>query len=145
MKLTGPEGGFELNILDYECSDSPCFMDRNWLIVSLKTNYHDRQCVRTAPILSTWEIELLLKWMRSVADERELSPKLTFVEPALSFNNVSSGHGDYRLRIKLGSDARPNWQCGTSPFYLPVSPDKRELQGAIMDLEQQLRRFPVRE
>lgn len=145
MKLTGPEGGFELNILDYECSDSPYFMDRNWLIISLRTKYHNQECVRTAPILSTWEIELLWKWMRSVANEREISPKLTFVEPALGFNNLSSEHGNYQLRIKLGSDALPVWQCDTTPFYLPVAPDKHELQKAIMDLEQQLRRFPVRE
>ncbi|MDB5241930.1 MAG: hypothetical protein JWP57_2555 [Spirosoma sp.] len=145
MKLTGPEGGFELNILDYECSDSPYFMDRNWLIVSLKAKYYDDECVRTAPILSTWEIELLLKWMRSVVNGNEISPKLTFVEPALGFNNISPGHGDYRLRIKLGSDARPNWQRDTTPFYLPVAPDKRELQRAIQDLEQQLQRFPVRD
>ena len=145
MKLTGPEGGFELNILDYECSDSPYFMDRNWLIVSLKTRYQNNECVRTAPILSTWEVELLLTWMRSVASGHEISPKLTFVEPALGFSNVSSGHGNYQFRIKLGSDARPKWQSNATPFYLPVAPDKRELQGAIQDLEQQLRRFPVRE
>ncbi|QJW90793.1 hypothetical protein HNV11_16115 [Spirosoma taeanense] len=145
MRLTGPDGIFELNILDYECSDSPSFMDRNWLIVSLRTRYRDHQCVRTAPILSTWELELLLKWMRAIADEHELSPKLSFVEPALGFNNISMGNGDYRFRIKLGSDALPNWQRGTAPFYLPVTPDKRELQGAIQDLERQLHRFPVRE
>lgn len=145
MKLTGPEGVFELNILDYECSDSPYFMDRNWLIVSLKTRYHNHECVRTATLLSTWEIELLAKWMRSITENRELAPKLTFIEPALSFSNISTGLDDYRLRIKLGSEAKPNWQPGTAPFYLPVAPDKRELQGAIQDLEQQLSRFPVRE
>lgn len=145
MKLTGPDGGFELNILDYECSDSPYFMDRNWLIVSLKTNYHDRKCVRTAPILSTWEIELLLKWMRSVASGREISPKLTFVEPALGFNNLSSDKEHYRFGIKLGSVALPNWKSDKTPFFLPVTPDKRELQGAIQDLEQQMQRFPVRD
>lgn len=145
MKLSGPEGGFELNILDYECSDSPYFMDRNWLIVSLKTKYHNQECLRTAPILSTWEIELLLKWMCSVANGHEISPKLTFVEPALGFNNLSSGSDEYRFRVELGSDALPNWQRGAQPFHLPLAPDKSELQGAIMDLEQQLQRFPVRE
>lgn len=145
MKLTGPESDFELNILDYECTDSPYFMDRNWLIVSLKTKYHENQCVRTAPILSTWEIELLLKWMRSVANGQAISPKLTFVEPALGFNDLSGGDDDYRFRIKLGSDALPNWQRDAKPFYLAVAPDRHELQGAIRDLEQQLQRFPVRE
>ena len=145
MKLTGPEGVFELNILDYECSDSPYFMDRNWLIISLKTRFQEHECVRTAAILSTWEIELLSNWMRSVADEHELAPKLTFIEPALGFSNVSAGHGDYQFRIKLSSEALPRWRHDTTPFYLPVAPDKRELQGAILDLERQLHQFPVRE
>lgn len=145
MKLTGPDGVFELNILDYECSDSSHFMDRNWLIISLKTSCHNRQSVRTAPILSTWEIELLLNWMRAVANEDELSPKLTFIEPALRFSNLSAGQGNYRFRIQLGSEALPNWQRDRKPFYLPVAPDKKELQVAIQDLERQLRRFPVRD
>ncbi|QHV95763.1 WapI family immunity protein [Spirosoma endbachense] len=145
MKLTGPEGSFELNILDYECSDSPYFMDRNWLIVSVKTQYQEHDYVRTASILSTWEMELLLKWMRSIADGDELSAKLTFIDPALGFSNISIGRGDYRFRIKLSSDALPNWKRDRTPFYLPVSPDKRELQGAIFDLERQLSQFPVRD
>lgn len=145
MKLTGPEGVFELNILDYECSDSPYFMDRNWLIISLRTRYQQNECVRTAPILSTWEIELLLRWMRSVADEHELAPKLTFIEPALGFNNVPTSQDNYQFRIKLSSEALPHWKRDTTPFYLPVTPDKRELQGAIQDLERQLKLFPVRE
>ncbi len=145
MKLTGPEGSFELNILDYECSDSPYFMDRNWLIVSLKTSYQAHNYVRTASILSTWEMELLLKWMRSMEDGQELCSKLSFVDPALGFSHVSIGKGDYRFRIKLSSDALPNWKRDRVPFYLPVTPDKRELQGAIQDLERQLKRFPVRD
>ncbi|GAB3543319.1 WapI family immunity protein [Spirosoma fluminis] len=145
MRLTGPEGVFELTILDYEYSDAPRFLDRNWLIVSLKTQYHNRECVRTASILSTWELELLANWMQSVANEDELSPKLTFIEPALGFSNVSRGYGDYRFRIKLSSDAQPDWQREPVPFYLPVAPDKRELQGAISDLHHQLQRFPVRD
>ncbi|RIV18135.1 hypothetical protein DYU11_29715 [Fibrisoma montanum] len=144
MKLTGPEGVFELNILDYEYSDSPFFLDRNWLIVSLRTRHNGRECVRTAPLLSTWEIELLLKWMRSVASERELSPKLTFIEPGLGFNNVSRHNNQYTLRIKLSNEAQPNWHADNTPFWMPVTPDHDELEHAIGDLENQLRQFPVR-
>ena len=145
MKLTGPEGVFELNILDYEYSDSPFFLDRNWLIVSLRTRYNGRECVRTAPLLSTWEIELLLKWMRSVANERELSPKLTFIEPGLGFNNVSHKGNQYTLSIKMSNEAQPNWHADSKPFWMPVTPDRAELQHAIGDLESQLRHFPVRD
>ncbi|AQG78312.1 hypothetical protein [Spirosoma montaniterrae] len=145
MLLTGPNGALALTILDYECSDSPYFMDRNWLIVSLKIRYQNRECVRTAPVLSTWEIELLLKWMRSLDAGHELSPKLSFIEPALSFSNISNKPNDYRLRVKLGPDVQPSWQHGSAPFFLLVEPDKRELQQAVQDLEKQIKRFPVRE
>jgi hypothetical protein len=145
MKLTGHDSAFELNILDYECSDSNSFMDRNWLLIGLKTQFQHQQTVCTAPLLSTWEIELLLDWLRSIAAQSELSSRLTFVEPALAFNNASSKDGDYRFQIRLSSNALPRWQSGDKAFYLPVDVSRQELQQAIDDLELQLKLFPVRE
>jgi hypothetical protein len=145
MKLTGHNCTFELNILDYECTDSNSFMDRNWLLIGLKTQFQQQKMVCTAPLLSTWEIELLLNWMRSIADQRELSPRLTFVEPALAFSNTSPNEGDYQFRIRLSSDALPHWQTDNTAFYLPVETSKHELVQAISDLERQLQLFPVRD
>lgn len=146
MKLTGPESSFELDILDYEYSDSKYFMDRNWLLISLKTRYQNKEYTTTAPLLSTWEIELLINWMRSVAAQRELSPRLSFVEPCLGFSNSSQGLNGYAFGIKLDQEAAPDWYNDNSkPFWLSVSPNDDELQRAIQDLEGQLGRFPVRD
>jgi hypothetical protein len=145
MKLTGQNSTFELNILDYECTDANSFMDRNWLLIGLKTQYQQQQTICTAPLLSTWEVELLLDWMRSVANQNELSPRLTFVEPALVFSNTSCHEGDYRFQIRLSSDALPRWQSGNKAFFMPVNVSKHELQQAIDDLERQLKLFPVRD
>ncbi|QKZ12952.1 hypothetical protein [Spirosoma sp. KUDC1026] len=145
MKLTGYNSTFELNILDYECSDANSFMDRNWLLIGLKTQFQQQQTVCTAPLLSTWEVELLLNWMRSIADQRELSPRLTFVEPALVFSNTSRDKGDYCFQIRLSSDALPRWQSDKKAFYMPINVSKHELQQAIDDLDRQLKLFPVRD
>jgi hypothetical protein len=145
MKLTGHNSTFELNILDYECTDSNSFMDRNWLLIGLKTQFQQQRTVCTAPLLSTWEIELLLNWLRSIAEQHELSPRLTFVEPALVFNNTTAPGGDYQFRIRLSSDALPHWQTDNTAFDLPVETSKQELIQAIGDLERQLKLFPVRD
>jgi hypothetical protein len=146
MKLTGPDSSFELDILDYEYSDSQYFMDRNWLLISLKTRYQNKEYTTTAPLLSTWEIELLINWMRSVASQRQLSPRLSFVEPCLGFSTSSSGLSGYSFGIKLDQEAAPDWYSDqTKPFWLPVSPNDDELTRAITDLEGQLGRFPVRD
>lgn len=145
MKLTSPQGEFELTILDYEYSDSPHFLERNWLLVSLRTRVDGREYQRLAPLLSTWEIELLCDWMRSITNNGPLSPRLTFVEPALTFRADLVGRGDYRFQIKLAQDAVPGWQPDRSrPYWLTVAADTRQINVAIRDLESQLSRFPVR-
>ncbi|MGA0559139.1 WapI family immunity protein [Larkinella sp. VNQ87] len=146
MKLTGPESSFELDILDYEYSDSQYFMDRNWLLISLKTRYKNYVCTTTAPLLSTWEIELLIKWMRSVVAQRQLSPRLSFVEPCLGFTTSATDANGYAFGIKLDQEATPDWYNDSAkPFWLSVNPNTDELQQAIQDLEGQLNRFPVRD
>ncbi|MBO0948785.1 WapI family immunity protein [Fibrella forsythiae] len=145
MKLTGPQGDFELNVLDYEYSDSADFLDRNWLIVSMVTKEGEQQSTRTLTFLSTWELELLHDWMQSVIDNAELAPKLTFIEPSLSFCNLSDGKEHYVFRISMTKEATPKWHDDeTKPYWLPVTPDKDELKQAIHDLARQLNKFPVR-
>ena len=145
MKLTGPQGDFELNIVDYEYSDSGDFLDRNWLIVSMVTKKDGQQSTRTMTMLSTWELEMLHDWMQSVVDEAELAPKLTFIEPALSFCNLSDGKQHYAFRIGMTNDASPKWHEDLNKTYwLPVTPDSDELKQAIGDLADQLNKFPVR-
>ena len=144
MKLTGPQGDFELNVLDYEYSDSANFLDRNWLIVSLVTKEGSLQSTRTLTFLSTWELELLHDWMQSVMEHAELAPKLTFIEPSLSFCNLSDGREQYVFRIRMANKATPVWHDDSRPYWLPVTPNYDELKQAIDDLARQLNQFPVR-
>ncbi len=146
MTLTGPTGSFELTILDYEYSDSPRFLERNGLLVHLRTRHQNNEWAQAAPVLSTWEVEMLRDWMRSVINHKHQSRRLTFVEPDLSFSDFSAENDGYDLRLKLSHEAQPAWQYGDKqPFYLTLSPDAKQLQKAIDDLDRQLKQFPVRD
>ncbi len=146
MTLTGPNGIFELNILDYEYSDSRDFLDRNWLIVSLITIQGLQRSVRTLTYLSTWELELLHDWLQSVIDHAALAPRLTFIEPSLSFSNCSGEKEPFSFRIRMADGAAPVWhEDAVNPFWLPVAPNRAELQTAITDLAAQLQKFPIRD
>lgn len=143
MKLTCPKGEFELTILDYEYGDSPHFLERNWLLVGLKTRVSEREYQRMAPLLSTWEIELLRDWLHSVAKNGPLSPKLTFVEPALTFRASTIGQHEFCFQIQLAQNDQPG-QTTQPPYSLTINTDSQQLQMAIHDLDIQLNRFPVR-
>jgi|GEM_PF-926473 len=151
MTLTGPTGSFELTVLDYEYSDSLRFLERNGLLVHLRTHHQNHEWAQAAPVLSTWELEMLCDWMRSVVNRRAAphnhqSHRITFVEPDLSFSDFSAENEDFDLRLKLSHEAQPSWQYGSKqPFYLTLTPDAKQLQNAIADLDQQLKQFPVRD
>lgn len=146
MTLTGPTGSFELSILDYEYSDSPRFLERNGLLVHLRTRHQNQEWAQAAPVLSTWELEILRDWMRSVVANKPQSRRVTFVEPDLSISDFSAETGSYDLRLKLSHEAQPAWQYGNKqPFYLTLSPDAKQLRNAIDDLDEQLKQFPVRD
>jgi hypothetical protein len=146
MTLTGPTGSFELTVIDYEYSDSPRFLERNGLLVHLRTRHQNHEWTQASPVLSTWEVEMLRDWMHSVVNHKHVSPRITFVEPDLSFSDFSAEKEGYDLRLKLSHEAKPAWQYGDKqPFYLTLSPDVKQLQNAISDLDRQLKQFPVRD
>ena len=145
MKLTGPQGEFELNVIDYEYSDAAQFLKRNWLIVSMVTSKGDQHSTRTLTLLSTWELEMLRAWMQSVVDKTNPAPRLTFIDPTLSFSNFSDNKEHYLFRIGLNNEAKPNWYADSKPFWMPLTPNRDELILAVRDLAGQLDRFPVRE
>ena len=81
MKLTGPQGEFELTVIDYEYSRSVQYLERNWLIVNTVTDQGNQQSRRTLTLPSTWELEMLRDWMQSVIDKAELAPGSRLLKP----------------------------------------------------------------
>jgi len=146
MILKGHHSSFELNLLDYEYDpEEPLDADRNRLLISLRTRWLRHQTTLTIPILLTWEVNLLVKWMRFIARTGHPLPPLSFTEPCLTFQCLSVGTGDLLLQIKLDCEASPYWHTDlSSSFWLPVTPSRDELLKAATSLEEQFCRFPVR-
>jgi hypothetical protein len=146
MLLIGQRSFFELNILDYENGqDSPSSADRNLLWVAIRSGWQHHQSTSTAAILHTYEIELLLEWLRHLHTTGHPHSRLLFSEPCLSFECISSDTDDYLLQIKLAFEVAPDWHDDPfSPFWLPIVVPKRKLMKAINQLADQFLSFPVR-
>ncbi|WP_266365598.1 WapI family immunity protein [Tellurirhabdus rosea] len=145
MILTGPRSTFELNILDYEYQHSASNLDRNWLLMGLRTRWQGHEATLTAPLLLTWELELLVKWLNFIATTSQPLPRLQFTEPCLSFECLSVSATDFLLQIKLDCEASPYWHTDlSSAFWLPVIPSRLELVEATEQLREELCAFPER-
>ncbi len=146
MLLTGQRSFFELNILDYEnASDSPASADRNLLWVAVRSGWQHHQSMSTAAILYTYEIDMLLNWLRHLYATGRSQNRLLFREPCLSFECISADTDEFLLQIKLANEVAPDWHDDPfSPFWLPIVVPKRKLLEAINQLAEQFIIFPVR-
>lgn len=146
MLLTGQRSFFELNILDYEnASDSPASADRNLLWVAVRSGWQHHQSMSTAAILYTYEIDMLLNWLRHLHATGRSQNRLLFREPCLSFECISADTDEFLLQIKLANEVAPDWHDDPfSPFWLPIVVPKRKLLEAINQLAEQFIIFPVR-
>lgn len=146
MLLIGQRSLFELNILDYEhASDVSSMADRNLLWVAVRSGWQHHQSRSTAAILHTYEIELLLNWLRGLQAAGRPLGRLLFSEPCLSFECISADADTFLLQIKLAFEIAPDWHSDPlAPFWLPVVVPKRKLMEAIDQLSDQFLGFPVR-
>lgn len=146
MLLIGQRSFFELNLLDYEHSTSSSSVaDRNLLWVAIRSGWQHHQSTSTAAIIHTYEVEMLLNWLRSLQVAGRPQGRLLFAEPCLSFECISGDKDELLLQIKLAFEVAPDWHNDPfSPFWLPVVVSKHKLTEAILQLEQQFANFPVR-
>ncbi|GAB3554285.1 WapI family immunity protein [Spirosoma fluminis] len=146
MLLIGQRSFFELNILDYEhAPDATVSSDRNLLWVAVRSGWQHHQSTSTAAILHTYEIDVLLGWLRHLYATGRPQSRLLFSEPCLSFECLSADSDEFLLQIKLAFEIAPDWHTDPfSPFWLPVVISKRKLAEAIDQLVDQFLNFPVR-
>ncbi|MFD2570590.1 hypothetical protein ACFSUS_08100 [Spirosoma soli] len=146
MLLVGQRSFFELNILDYEhAPDSSSSADRNLLWVAVRSGWQHHQSTSTAAILHTYEIEMLINWLRHLCATGRPLPRLLFSEPCLSFECLSADTDEFLLQVKLAFEIAPDWHDDPfSPFWLPIVVSKRKLAEAIDQLADQFLKFPVR-
>ncbi|UHG92061.1 WapI family immunity protein [Spirosoma oryzicola] len=146
MLLVGQSSFFELNLLNYSNpSTSVSVADRNLLQVAVRSGWQHHRSVSTAAIIYTYEIDLLIKWLRHLHKTGRPEPRLLFSQPSLSIECLSAGTNEYLLQVKLAHDVAPVWHHDPySPFWLPVVIPKLKVAEAVRQLEQQFSEFPVR-
>lgn len=146
MLLTGQRSYFELNILDYEYDATSSFLnDRNTLRLALRAGWQQHRSTATAPLLMTWEIPTLLNWFTHLLKHGRPLPRLQFAEPCLKFECVSATSDEFLIQIQMAYEAAPDWHyIPEQPFWLPVVVRSAQLQEAVLQLQQQARKFPVR-
>lgn len=146
MLLTGQRSYFELNVLGYEYdAASPFHTDRNTLRLALRAGWQQHRSTASAPLLMTWETNTLLAWFTHLLKNGRPLPRLQFSEPCLKFECVSATTDEFLIQIQMAYEVAPDWhQNPEQPFWLPVVVRSAQLQEAVLQLQQQVKRFPVR-
>jgi hypothetical protein len=146
MHLAGPDGSFDLTILDYqfpELAAKP--YDSNWLLVRAAVKHPRGSWTATDPCLLTYEAVALAEWLDAVAAGTAADAGQSFLEPCLSLE-LREGPGEgLVLRVYFQHEFRPPWALDLDDeAVLEVSAHADALRGAATALRAQLRAFPQR-
>lgn len=146
MRLAGPRSFIELDVLDYEFpASSPLAADRNTLLVLLRLGWHQNISTRSVPVLLTWELDQLTRWLEQLLQTHRPPPRLQFTEPCFGIECLSCTRDEYLLQIHLAHEAAPDWHHEPGvPFWLPILTPRGQIESAVYTLQQQSEKFPVR-
>ncbi len=146
MLLAGQRSYFELTILDYEyAATSQFYTDRNTLRLALRAGWQQHRSTATAPLLLTWEVVALLDWFTYLLKNGRSLPRLQFAEPCLKVECISANSDEFLIQIQMAHEAAPDWQSHPERlFWLPVVVRSAQLREAVLQLQQQTKRFPIR-
>lgn len=148
MLLTGNNIIFELNIVNYEFPKADTSWDADWLNIEIIIKSNKRSWKATQPMLLTWEIKLLIKWLEEIAINKGNLKELYFVEPNLKFIKLNKTKDNALIRVYFELEACPKWaesnMAGEEDLWVDLTPSIEELNKAIQNLKNQSKKFPVR-
>jgi len=149
MKLTGEEGvAFELTVESYEfpeIEDEP--WDSNWLLVRGRIKHPRGSWSFFEPCLTTWEIELIARWLERLVTGEVSRSALDFNEPNLRF--LFAVQPVFAVEVRFAYECAPPWIDPEIPtmegvgVLFPLS--FNDLKEAARNLRQNLLRFPPRD
>lgn len=148
MLFINRDNRFELNLVRYEFpTHNNNETDANWLLVSISVDHPKGSWSSTDPSLLTWEVERLVDWLRSVANETAEGDKLSFLEPNLRFEIVDGS--PKKIRAYFEWESRPNWApsdgAGMDDLWVEFELKFSDLLAAADSLEHDLQKFQRRE
>lgn len=140
---------FQLTIINYQFPKiEKDYYDSNWLIINIKVKGLRESWGVTDPMLLTFEVKELARWLEDLINNNERSKDLNFIEPNLRFSKIKNTDDKAHIRVYFELEARPKWAysniAGKEDLWIDLTPTKNDLKKAIIDLKKQLNKFPIR-
>ena len=146
MKLTGPNGSFDLSLLGYQFPNLTAEpYDSNWLQVRVAVDHPRGLWTATDPCLLTYEAASLADWLDAVALGTAADSELRFLEPCLWFELRDGTGGAPTVRVYFQYEFRPPWARDFEDdevLDLPI--EEGQFRRAAAALRLQLREYPQR-
>lgn len=147
--LTGQNGHrLELELLGYQfptIEDDE--WDSNWLNIRVSATNDRGSWSATDPSLATVDVAQLADWLETIAERKEATRDLEFIEPNLAFE-LAETNESVRLRAWFELELRPQWapadEVPARDLCVEIEVSRDDLRGAADSLRDQLRRFPPR-
>jgi len=137
----------ELRIVNYQFPTSrDKEYDGNWLNIYLNVKSEFGNWQVTDPSLLTWEVVELISWFRTLSsNEKPDYTEQEFIEPNLSFH-LQNNYSDSIKQIKIGFDleSRPQSADDDKEYFVILEANNNDLERIAIDLEKELKKYPVR-
>lgn len=137
----------EIRVEGYEFPDIKNGYDGNWLEIFIDVKTKERKWQRTDPALLTWEVEYLIEWFETLAENKK--PKWyklnDFTEPNLSFEIINDYNESLKkFKIIFDLEFRPPNSDDESEYYVEFWASNEELKKIAKDFETELKKYPQR-
>ena len=144
---------FELTLLGYQYPKlEHQKYDANWLQIGIRVKLPAGEWSASGPILLTYEVSELAKWLQDWAVGQNDKIRISFIEPNLFFKVVNSGPESLLMRIYLEQQFRPPWNPARyvigqddESYRIELRLTQDNLKEAAESLEAELSRFPYRQ
>lgn len=131
--------GYEFPRIKNEAEDS------NWLMVRVSVKTKDKKWKAKNPCLLTTELNSLIRWLRTVADDGKRPSELEFMEPCLSFEVPrEEGSSDERIGLRIGLSHELRDDKSPEPLYMGITVTGNQILTFADSLAEYTRRFPPR-
>jgi len=140
---------FSLRIVGYEFPivTEDLGFDSNWLIVEVCCKHGKKTWIKRDPSLLTWEVGILIKWLRDILYRQPDSEVLEFIEPNLQFKAIRGNDEQIHcFRVTLSHETCPDWaRRNRCPSYsMDFTLDVDSIETLCKTLEADLLLYPRR-
>jgi hypothetical protein len=161
VKLSGPDGTYVILLpAAYEFpDDSSAVLEFDWLVIEVNATTADGAWSSRDACLTTGDGPSIGEWLRSVTAgsipvtlrdaDGDITPDLTFLEPALAFSLAPSDDDLKHVRVHLTYGLAPPWldvdeRINMWKFFVEVAMTEAQILAAARSWETDLIAFPQR-